>query len=418
VADLDASAGKESRITRLRGAHPWLDHLIRANDSYGDNYGNHYAAAITYFSVLSLIPILMVGFAIAGVVLAGNTHLLGELQSAIAKSVPGQLGTTLRDVINEAIKARGTVGVIGLVIALYSGVGWMGNLRDALTAQWGQERGKLPLLKTMAGDLLALIGLALALAVSIAVTVAGTGVGSYLIRLAGLDQDGWAHVLLVVLTVVLGLAANWLVFLWVIARLPRERVGVRSAVRGALLAAVGFEVLKQGRDGAVEDRVPFADRGGVRFDHRVAGVRESGVPVPVAGHRVDRDREGEPGRPSACGPTTGGDPTGCASKDGIRTGRRRWSAGRRHPDRLGTQRPTQTLGDAHLVTTSANHRELRSTSNTRSTGSGAVSPISHPPANTSTAAGNDSGRFVCSSNNGCPATTALPRRTRHTTPAA
>jgi membrane protein len=245
VADLDASAGKESRITRLRRAHPWLDHLIRANDSYGDHYGNHYAAAITYFSVLSLIPVLMVGFAIAGVVLAGNTHLLGELQSAIAKTVPGQLGNTLRDVINEAIKARGTVGVIGLLIALYSGVGWMGNLRDALTAQWGQERGKLPLLRTMAGDVLALIGLALALAVSIAITVAGTGVGSYVIRIVGLEGDAWARVLLVVLTVALGLVANWLVFLWVIARLPRERVGVRSAVRGALLAAVGFEVLKQ-----------------------------------------------------------------------------------------------------------------------------------------------------------------------------
>ena len=41
------------------------------------------------------------------------------------------------------------------------------------------------------------------------------------------------------------LAANWLVFLWVIARLPREPVTLRSAVRAALFAAVGFVILQQ-----------------------------------------------------------------------------------------------------------------------------------------------------------------------------
>jgi membrane protein len=245
VTDGTARPAKKSLIARLRANHPWFDHLIRANESFTAHYGNHYAAAITYFSVLSLIPILMVGFAIAGVVLAGNTHLLGELQTGITRSTPGPLGDTLKNVVDEAISARGTVGVVGLLIALYSGIGWMSNLRDALTAQWGQERGDLPLLKTMLSDLLALIGLGLALVVSFAITIAGSGVGSLLLRLVGLDQYGWARFLLVVLSIVLSLVANWLVFLWVIARLPRKRVGLRSAVRGALLAAVGFEVLKQ-----------------------------------------------------------------------------------------------------------------------------------------------------------------------------
>lgn len=236
---------KESLIARQRRLHPWFDHVMRANESFGDHYGNHYAAAITYFSVLSLIPILMVAFAIAGIVVAGNTHLLGELQSGITKSVPGALGDTLKSVVNTAISSRGTVGIVGLVIALYSGIGWMSNLRDALTAQWGQERGNLPMLKTLLKDLLALIGLGLALVVSFAITIAGTGMGEFLLRLVNLDQNSWALALLRVGTVVLSLAANWLVFLWVIAKLPRERVGLRSAMRGALVAAVGFEILKQ-----------------------------------------------------------------------------------------------------------------------------------------------------------------------------
>ncbi|MGH3621471.1 MAG: hypothetical protein ACRDQ5_06730, partial [Sciscionella sp.] len=58
-ADSDATDGagaeekpapKESLITRLRTKYGWLDHLLRANDTFNECYGNHYAAAITYFS--------------------------------------------------------------------------------------------------------------------------------------------------------------------------------------------------------------------------------------------------------------------------------------------------------------------------------------------------------------------------------
>ena len=55
----------------------------------------------------------------------------------------------------------------------------------------------------------------------------------------------WAQVLLRVLGILLGITANWLIFLWVIARLPREHATLRSAAKAALFGAVGFEILKQ-----------------------------------------------------------------------------------------------------------------------------------------------------------------------------
>ncbi|MFC4853401.1 inner membrane protein YhjD [Actinophytocola glycyrrhizae] len=238
-------ADKESFLTRQRGKRPWLDHLVRAGEAYTERYGNHYAAAITYFSVLSLFPLLMIAFAVAGFVLAGNATLLQEMKSGIAEAVPSGLGETINEVVDEAINSRSTVGVIGLLAALYSGLGWMSNLRDALTAQWGQEYRKRPFLATTGKDLLALLGLGLALGVSFGLSAAGGGLGSWLLGLVGLDDDAWALFLLRLATIVLALAANWLVFLWVLSRLPRESVGVRSAVRGAIAAAIGFEVLKQ-----------------------------------------------------------------------------------------------------------------------------------------------------------------------------
>jgi membrane protein len=236
---------KESFLARQRRQRPWLDHLVRSGEAYTERNGNHYAAAITYFSVLSLFPLLMISFAVAGFVLAGNDTLLTEMKNGITEAVPSGLGRTITDVIDEAIESRGAVGVLGLLAAVYSGLGWMSNLRDALTAQWGLEHQQRPFLSTMLKDLLALVGLGLALGVSFGLSAAGSGLGSWLLGLVGLDDDAWALFLLRVATIVLSLFANWLVFLWVLSRLPRERVSVRSAVRGAAAAAVGFEALKQ-----------------------------------------------------------------------------------------------------------------------------------------------------------------------------
>ena len=238
-------ADKESFLTRQRAKRPWLDHLVRAGEAYTERYGNHYAAAITYFSVLSLFPLIMIAFAIAGFVLVGNDTLLTEMKNGITEAVPSGLGDVINDVVDKAIESRGTVGVIGLLAALYSGLGWMSNLRDALTAQWGQENKQRPFLSTMLKDLLALLGLGLALGVSFGLSAVGGGLGSWLLGLVGLDDDAWALFLLRLATIVLSLAANWLVFLWVLSRLPRERVSAKSAIRGAIAAAIGFEILKQ-----------------------------------------------------------------------------------------------------------------------------------------------------------------------------
>ncbi len=244
--DDGAKPDEDKLLPRLRRKYGWLDHLIRANDAFTERYGNHYAAAITYFSVLSVIPILMVAFAVIGLVVAGDQTVLNQITDGINKSVPDGLRDLVGGIVGAALKSGGGVGIFGLVLALYSGVGWMTNLRDALTAQWGQEKKQLPLVSTTIKDLLSLVGLGVALVVSFGLTAAGSGIGRFLLELVGLQDQSWAVFLLKVATILLGLLANTLVFLWVIARLPREHVALRSAVKGAIFAAVGFVVLQQG----------------------------------------------------------------------------------------------------------------------------------------------------------------------------
>lgn len=235
---------KPSLLERLRARHEWLDHVLRAATRYTERHGDHYAAAITFFSVLSLVPLMMIAFAAAGYVLFFNPELLNELLAAISENVPPGLNQTVDDVIKQAIDQRGAVGLLGLLAALYSGIGWMSNLREALSEQWAQVPAAPSMPKRIVLDLLALGGLGLALVGSFAITGVVAGFAESLLGLVGFADEGWARFLLGVLGFLLGLLANWLIFLWVIARLPREHATLRSAARAALLGAVGFEILK------------------------------------------------------------------------------------------------------------------------------------------------------------------------------
>jgi membrane protein len=235
---------------RCRLRYPWLDHLVRAGQSYTAHHGDHYAAAITFFSVLSLVPMLMIAFATAGFVLADNPEILRQLQDQIQAAAPAGLGGTLNGVIEGAIASRRGVGIAGLLGALYSGLGWMSNLRDALTAQWRSTSGEQPpepegFLRTKVFDLLALLGLGVALVTSFALTGIGTGFAAAVLDVIGLGQIPGARLVLTGLAVAASVTGMWLVFLWVIARLPRQPVPLRRAMRAAWFGAIGFEILKQ-----------------------------------------------------------------------------------------------------------------------------------------------------------------------------
>lgn len=233
-------------LQRLRERWPWFDHLLRAGASYQKQKGDYYAAGITYFSILSLFPILMLSFSVAGFFLAARPELLDEMRQAITDAVPGSLGDTVNNLVESAIASRSTVGVVGLLGALYTGLGWVANLREALSAMWENRFDPPSFLKGKIVDLGALLALGAAVLVSLGVSALGSGpVLRRLLALVGLDQAPGVELLLRLAAVVVSVAVTWLVFTVVIARMPREKVKLRSAARAGLLAAVIFEIFKQ-----------------------------------------------------------------------------------------------------------------------------------------------------------------------------
>jgi membrane protein len=240
------AARLRARLDRIREQHEWVNHVARAGQRYFAQRGNHFAAAITFFSILTAVPLLMIAFAAASYVLWFNPTLLAELEGAIADAVPSGLAQAVNPILETAIEQRNSVAGIGLIGALWSGVWWMSNLREAVSAQWELPAPNPAALQRLLFDLRALAGLGIALVVTLGFTVLGTGLTEAVLRLLGAPDDGFTRALLRVVGVVLGVAANWLIVAWAITRLPRTDVTLRGVRRAALLGAIGFEALKQG----------------------------------------------------------------------------------------------------------------------------------------------------------------------------
>jgi membrane protein len=212
--------------------------------------GNQFGAAITYFSFLSMIPILMVSFAAAGFVLASHPTLLQDIFSKILNNVSDPtLASTLKSTINTAVQQRTTVGIVGLLIALYSGVNWMGNLREAIRAQsrdvWerkpqDQEKIWVKYLR----DFVSLIGLLVALIVTLSITSVAGSAQQMIISALYLDYIEWLKPAWRGIGLAISIFANYLLFFWIFWRLPRHRPRKKALIRGTLIAAIGFEVIK------------------------------------------------------------------------------------------------------------------------------------------------------------------------------
>lgn len=234
-------------VDKVRDNAPAIDHLMRMNERFAAEGGNQFSAGITYFSVMAIIPLAMLTFASLAFVLAARPDLLQQLQDQIASGLPQDIGPTVNDIIAQAIESRGAVAGIGGLTALWSGLGWMNNLRAGVSAMWllDANAGGGILIKKVK-DFIALIGLLIALIVAFGVTAIGS---SSLTRdmLERIGIEGFPGMSFVIFAVglVLGILANFLVFAWMLTALPRTKVPRKSGLQAAVIGALIFEVIKQ-----------------------------------------------------------------------------------------------------------------------------------------------------------------------------
>ncbi|MGC5254862.1 YhjD/YihY/BrkB family envelope integrity protein [Gordonia sp. DT218] len=234
----------KSAFAGARERWTWLEHLIQTVQRYNDRRGNLYAASISFNGILALVPIVMVVFAIAGFVLANQPELLKELQDAVVKNMPEGLGDQISDLIDSAIASRAAVGIVGLIGAAFTGIGWISGVRLGMTEMWGGRVNRNAVMSKV-WDLVTFAVLGVAFAGTMALTALGnSGLTTEVLSWVGLEDASWAPAVVRTVSIIVSVMATWLLFTFVMSRLPLVQLPFRNTLKAGLLTAIAFEIVK------------------------------------------------------------------------------------------------------------------------------------------------------------------------------
>ncbi|GAA1356352.1 YihY/virulence factor BrkB family protein [Streptomyces beijiangensis] len=221
-------------LTRLMGTHAW-----RSYETLDRVHWSRLAAAITFISFLALFPLITVAAAIGAALLPDEK--LHSMENKLAEQVPG-ISDQLD--LQALVSNAGTIGLVAGALLLFTGIGWVGSIRECLRAVWEleDEEGNPFLRKLKDGGVL--LGLGGAVLASFAASAIGSTAIGWTADRTGIDENGVGSVVLQIAALAVAAAADFLVLLYVLTLLPGVTPPRRRLLTAALIGAVGFELLK------------------------------------------------------------------------------------------------------------------------------------------------------------------------------
>jgi membrane protein len=198
-----------------------------------------WAAALTYYSVLSIFPALLVLISLLD--LAGPSTI-EKLLDNLGQVAPGSVNQILEGAINNLRQTRGSAGVLalaGLAVALWSASNYIAAFMRASNAIYDVPEGR-PVWKTLPIRIAVTVVVMVLLAASAVAVVATGGLADRLGRLLGLgsavvtawDLVKWPVLLLVV-------SFMFALLYWAS---PNAKQGFRWVTPGGILAVVVWVV--------------------------------------------------------------------------------------------------------------------------------------------------------------------------------
>ncbi len=209
-------------------------------------WNNHDAttmgAALAYYTVLSLAPLLIVAVSIAGM-LYGQKAASGEIVNQVRDLVGAGGGEVIQSILaNARSPAKGTLAsAIGIITLLFGASGVFKALRDSLNRIWGvKQAGRLGIWATIRREFATfgmVLGIGFLLVMSLVISAFVTAVGKFLHGKVpvGLLLGSNAMVSMVVIT---------LLFALIYRLVPSTRIRWSDVWVGAAVTAVLFTIGK------------------------------------------------------------------------------------------------------------------------------------------------------------------------------
>ena len=231
-----AEASSSWQLTRLerldsfQRQHRVVGFPLAVLYKYIDDSGSYLSALIAYYGFVSFFPLLLLSTTVLGFLLAGDQHLQQQVLTSALHQFP-VVGKQLSD---PARIGGGAVGlIVGIIGSLYGGLGVAQALQYAMNTAWRVPRNRR--LNPLRGRLRSLLLLLIA---------GGAVLATTFLSIVGSSGAGSLGVVLQVFALAASVALNAFVFVFVFRAATARVLSVSDVVRGAVAAALVWQLLQ------------------------------------------------------------------------------------------------------------------------------------------------------------------------------
>lgn len=202
-------------------------------------------AALAYYTIFSLAPLLVILVAISGIVFgqeAAQGQIVAQIQGLVGKESARVIEGMLANASNEK-KAGSVATLVGVALLFVGATGVFAQLQDALDTVWDVEppksRGVWSLVKTRWVAFTMVLGVGFLLLVSLLVSAMIAAMGTFVS-----DYLPVSTLLMQLVNIVISIGVVTLLFALIFKYLPNERIHWSDVLVGAFVTAVLFTVGK------------------------------------------------------------------------------------------------------------------------------------------------------------------------------
>jgi membrane protein len=215
-----------------------------AAGSWSSHKDARQGAALAYYSIFSLGPIIVIAIAVAGFFF-GRDLVSGQVSASITDMLGKTGAAAVQAMLADAGRPREGLlaSLLGLGALLFAAIGVVVQLKDALNTVWEVEDGPAhdvwSFMRSYVASLAAVLALGFLLLVSLIATAGLAAVGKFAVPYT---HEGFLHLLstavsLSVISVLFAMMFKWL---------PDAEVDWHDVWLGAVVTAVLFEIGKAG----------------------------------------------------------------------------------------------------------------------------------------------------------------------------
>jgi membrane protein len=214
--------GVIDKLDGYQRRHTWLGFPLAVVKKFGDDEAGKQAALIAYYAFFSLFPLMLVFVTVLGTVLGNNSHLKDEVVHSVISRFP-VIGDQIKF---GTLKGSGVALVVGIVGALWGGLGVVQAGQSAMDTVWHVPRKRRPnFLISRARAILLLVVLGAGVLLSVVLT--------------GLATAGTGHTMATkIVALVISTVINFIVYLAAMKLLTVAHVSWKQLMPGALIAAI------------------------------------------------------------------------------------------------------------------------------------------------------------------------------------